>query len=325
MRASAIVLALTGLLGGLVGACTTASSYACSSDAQCVSAGGQGTCEASGYCSFPDPGCPSGKRYGEYGEGGLGGSCVDGEGSSSTTSVTTTSTSTSSPTSSTGEPTTDGTSTSGPLCSELGGACGDASDCCSPCMACEGSVCVADVGAPGDCGECQACDENAACAPAAPGAACQFDCAALVYGDDVADGVYTCSAYVSTLIAGTCGGDGVCALNNQKDCTAAAGEPLVSCASACAKSGMGNCVQGDPAASVTIESVCTVNGESPACGSGCDGDSTVTRACDAVGACVVSDSVDCAPYTCNGGECLSACNNPMDCADGFSCMSKMCG
>ena len=36
----------------------------------------RGTCEPTGYCSFPDPFCPSGRRYGQL-SGALSGHCVD--------------------------------------------------------------------------------------------------------------------------------------------------------------------------------------------------------------------------------------------------------
>ncbi|MEZ4452681.1 MAG: hypothetical protein R3B09_24690 [Nannocystaceae bacterium] len=52
-------------MGSLASGCVTTTSYACEGDAQCVQ-GAQGVCEGSGFCSFPDDGCLTGKRYGEY-------------------------------------------------------------------------------------------------------------------------------------------------------------------------------------------------------------------------------------------------------------------
>ena len=43
---------------------------------RCIAGAQEGTCEPSGYCSFPDPFCPSGRRYGEL-SGALAGVCVD--------------------------------------------------------------------------------------------------------------------------------------------------------------------------------------------------------------------------------------------------------
>jgi hypothetical protein len=48
------------------------SSFACLDDEQC---GADGQCEASGFCSFPDPECASGRRYGKH-AGELSGTCV---------------------------------------------------------------------------------------------------------------------------------------------------------------------------------------------------------------------------------------------------------
>lgn len=64
-------------------ACGDRSRYACHDDAECVADGVAGTCEPSGYCSFPDPSCPFGRRYGELAPRGLAGQCVspsDGSG-----------------------------------------------------------------------------------------------------------------------------------------------------------------------------------------------------------------------------------------------------
>jgi hypothetical protein len=55
-------------------ACLRSVSYECSNDTFCQHAGAQGTCEANQFCSFPDAGCPSGKRYGSVGP--LAGQCV---------------------------------------------------------------------------------------------------------------------------------------------------------------------------------------------------------------------------------------------------------
>jgi cysteine-rich repeat protein len=57
-----------------------------------------GTCEATGWCSFPDPACDSGARYGDHAGGSLAGECVppsdasttDGESSVSATTIAST-------------------------------------------------------------------------------------------------------------------------------------------------------------------------------------------------------------------------------------------
>jgi cysteine-rich repeat protein len=61
---------------GLALACGRGDAFACSSDAQCVQGSQIGTCEATGYCSFPDGTCDSGHRYGDLAGEGLAGTCV---------------------------------------------------------------------------------------------------------------------------------------------------------------------------------------------------------------------------------------------------------
>lgn len=57
--------------------------FVCESDAQCRDGEREGFCEASGACSFDDPSCDSGRRYGERAVGDLAGDCVVDGGSSS--------------------------------------------------------------------------------------------------------------------------------------------------------------------------------------------------------------------------------------------------
>ncbi len=103
-------------LGAWLGACGAGPTYVCSSDAQC---GAEGMCEADGGCSFPDPDCESGRRFGEFTPAGD--VCVPTpSGSTTTTTTTTTSTEPASATlepadSSTGTPPEDtGSTSSGP-------------------------------------------------------------------------------------------------------------------------------------------------------------------------------------------------------------------
>lgn len=86
------------LLAVLASACSVGG-FVCQSDAQC---GRDGTCDPSGWCSFPDPSCPSGQRFGEHSGDGLGGMCVpeSGDGTGTTTSEMNTTSSSSSPASS---------------------------------------------------------------------------------------------------------------------------------------------------------------------------------------------------------------------------------
>jgi hypothetical protein len=64
------------LLSGVLAssACLRTTEYQCSGDSTC-GAGGQ--CETTGYCSFPDGDCPTGRRYNEA-AGKLAGTCIGG-------------------------------------------------------------------------------------------------------------------------------------------------------------------------------------------------------------------------------------------------------
>lgn len=69
MRAAAVFAAI-GLWGCL------ADRYRCDDSAACVHDGAAGTCEATGFCSFPDATCDSGRRYGEHADSALRDECV---------------------------------------------------------------------------------------------------------------------------------------------------------------------------------------------------------------------------------------------------------
>ena len=56
--------------------CVDAGPFRCESAAECRDDGMEGACEADGFCSFPDPSCGSGRRYGEHARPGLGGECA---------------------------------------------------------------------------------------------------------------------------------------------------------------------------------------------------------------------------------------------------------
>lgn len=62
--------------------------FACSDDAGCGGTTPGGVCEPSGFCSFPDDDCASGRRYGAHAGAGLGSTCVDEPDGTSTTGVT---------------------------------------------------------------------------------------------------------------------------------------------------------------------------------------------------------------------------------------------
>ncbi|MCC6747483.1 MAG: hypothetical protein IT371_07485 [Deltaproteobacteria bacterium] len=63
MRRLSVLAAALGLaqLSGCAGSMTP---YTCSNAAQCDRGGEHGVCETTGYCSYADPACDSGRRYG---------------------------------------------------------------------------------------------------------------------------------------------------------------------------------------------------------------------------------------------------------------------
>ncbi len=67
--------------------------FACDDHSQCRLDGVQGACEATGWCSFPTEGCPSGRRYGEHAAKDLVGTCVEPDGETAAGTGTSTGTS----------------------------------------------------------------------------------------------------------------------------------------------------------------------------------------------------------------------------------------
>ena len=112
-RALVVVLA-TMFAASVVPTGCGAASFVCDGDESCRDGGRDGQCEANGSCSFPDAGCPSGRRYGEHGMSKAG-ECVsddasDTQATSSADTMTTTNPTTDDPT--TIEPTTTNPTTS---------------------------------------------------------------------------------------------------------------------------------------------------------------------------------------------------------------------
>ena len=68
-RLALLLLAATG--------CLKAVAYHCADDFGCINNGLQGTCQAQGFCSFPDSNCPTGQRFGDL-AGSLSNQCVGG-------------------------------------------------------------------------------------------------------------------------------------------------------------------------------------------------------------------------------------------------------
>lgn len=96
-----------GLVSWVLVACTDSGSFACQDNDDC----GDGVCEVTGYCSFVDDSCDSGRRYGDLAEQGLAGQCVALDEGSSTATAPTTSSNPTTDNATTLEPTTSDTTT----------------------------------------------------------------------------------------------------------------------------------------------------------------------------------------------------------------------
>ncbi|MBI4510336.1 MAG: hypothetical protein HY698_11935, partial [Deltaproteobacteria bacterium] len=71
MARALLALALTG--------CLEPAPFRCEASRQCMKGNIEGWCEASGDCSFPDPGCPSGRRYADLASAYRAGQCVSAQ------------------------------------------------------------------------------------------------------------------------------------------------------------------------------------------------------------------------------------------------------
>lgn len=150
----------------LLGSGCQRDAFFCDTPEDCTSEDGGGACESTGYCSFPDPECDTGRRYGDLAPSGLAGTCVpqteDTEGSGPPTSTSgsttdptdptlaeTTSANTSEPSTSTTAPATSTESTEGGESSSTG----DTPSCCdASCSTC-GESCASEVLDSTDAGE----------------------------------------------------------------------------------------------------------------------------------------------------------------------------
>ena len=68
-------IACAGLLA--IGGCLDPVAYPCTMPMQCTVDGRDGTCHVSGWCIYPDDGCPSGQRFGPAAGDGLADDCAD--------------------------------------------------------------------------------------------------------------------------------------------------------------------------------------------------------------------------------------------------------
>ncbi len=76
----------------------------------------------------------------------------------------------------------------------------------------------------------------------------------------------------------------------------------------------------------TSRANCGYPGSSTECraASCAEGQATNRGTCDGMGNCGMATVTNCAPYTCNGAECRSACASNMECSSGFRCEMGRC-
>jgi hypothetical protein len=76
VRGRRVLVAFVGAM--IAGACFGRGHYACVNDTQC-DLGAEGRCEGTGWCSYPDAECGSGRAYDAVAGAGLAGTCVEDE------------------------------------------------------------------------------------------------------------------------------------------------------------------------------------------------------------------------------------------------------
>jgi hypothetical protein len=174
------------------------------------------------------------------------------------------------------------------------------------------------------CGPCERCDSGGACEPDV-GAACDgemLECADFLWGYEEG----SCFRFASTTLPSTCDATGACRAATPQDCPARKGDALVECDVGCV-SAPELCDSYDPAASVSLETMCVVGGTAPGCTQVCyDGSGSSERylQCDGFGHCQQIGMADCMGYSCDGDSCRTSCADQPDCAQFYSCAMSVC-
>jgi alpha-tubulin suppressor-like RCC1 family protein len=84
MQASGRIALSLGFTAGLVGGCLNIGAYNCTDSTQCRRGSEPGFCQPTGYCSYADPICATGFRYGDEADAELAGECVEAPGNTDT-------------------------------------------------------------------------------------------------------------------------------------------------------------------------------------------------------------------------------------------------
>jgi hypothetical protein len=170
-----------------------------------------------------------------------------------------------------------------------------------------------------DCGECSACQAGQ-CVPGPPGGPC--DDAAPPACHDLVFGLQSGRCYRYAVTQPTCDAGGQCVHDCQLQ-----GEEIVGCQEPCINPGH-NCQQGQPAAAVTLTTLCYLNSQPPTCESSCGFENATpvynAYACDGSGNCDGA-AMNCFPGHCDAmAGCLFNCQTQMDCAPGAQCVDFIC-
>lgn len=220
------------------------------------------------------------------------------------------------PTSGSGSSTTSeagGSSTSGPICAQIGESCG----LCCGCGVCTDGICVPDNSGCGPCGECQ----DTICVPAPGDKGC------------TPDGPDTCSDKLWGLMDGDCHAYGpqVGICDAQAECHAQPcnikGERLVDCDASCIKD-PGEC-QADQPAELDAMKLCEFAGQTDLCNTVCvpnlNGDFTHVSSCHA-GLCQEDMKIPCGNYKCKDdlSGCQDSCKDASDCLFSLNCVAGQC-
>jgi hypothetical protein len=175
------------------------------------------------------------------------------------------------------------------------------------------------------CGACHVCDEQGACVPDV-GADCDGDvlhCGDYLFGSE--EGI--CYRLAETALLGSCSEQGECKAPSAGICPMVKGEVHFACDPVCVTDPLG-CAPGAFAADVDMAAMCVIQGFGPGCHPTCsnENNSVVQQQTCSFGECMFAFQQICNPYACNPETvtCFGACENDLECAQGFTCQDFDC-
>jgi hypothetical protein len=323
--------------------CGLPDEYRCTSDGQCVAGDRAGRCETSGFCSFSDGSCATGRRYGSYAASTLADQCVSDSDDLGIASGDGTPPSDGPPCGAVGEACcAGGACAGGALCGD-GGVCDPCGQQAQPC--CGGETCGANLTCTGGTCQCGA-DEQACCGglSCAIGTVCMGGlCSSCGATGGVCCPNNSCQAGDSCNTTSghceTCAGCGSCGAGGQACCTGnacavgfvcqtstcnacgAATQPC--CGTSCGANLV--CTGGTCACGASAQPCCggTVCNSGYVCSSGsCTPCGASAEPCCASGTC--NTNLTCTGGTCGCGAGGQACCGGTVCNNGYVCNSGSC-